>query len=145
TVGPGFSASVVAEVVGDDGRVADQIQVLLDEGIVEPAVGPDSYRFRHALMRDAAYETQVLDLRISAHARVQEVLAGGGAEPAVIAEHFDRAGDPAHAASLYLVGRQSEQSRGAHTEAARLFTRAIELLEQVPEAEERDLQELMAR
>ena len=145
TVGPGFSASVVAEVVGDDGRVADQIQVLLDEGIVEPAVGPDSYRFRHALMRDAAYETQVLDLRIRTHARLAEVLTARGAEPAVIAEHFDRAGDPAQAASLYLVAGQSEQARGAHTEAARLFTRAIELLEQVPEAEERDLQELMAR
>src|SRR5690606_35467910 len=137
TVGPGFSASVVAEVVGDDGRVADQIQVLLDEGIVEPAVGPDSYRVRHALMRDAAYETQVRDLRVRTHARLAEVLTARGAEPAVIAEHFDRAGDPAQAASLYLVAGQAEQARVANTEAARLFTRAIELLEQVPEAEER--------
>src|SRR5690606_38019774 len=100
---------------------------------------------RHALMRDAAYETQVLDLRIRTHARLAEVLTARGAEPALIAEHFDRAGRPAEAAALYLVAGQSEQARGAHTEAARLFTRTIELLDQLPPSEDRDLQELMAR
>ncbi|HEX7100674.1 MAG TPA: adenylate/guanylate cyclase domain-containing protein [Acidimicrobiia bacterium] len=145
TVGPGFSASVVAEVVGDEVRVSDQIEVLVDEGIIEAGPGADSYRFRHALMRDAAYETQVLDNRIRTHARLAEVLTARGSEPAVIAEHLDRAGVPAQAAGLYLVAGQSEQARGAHTEAARLFTRAIELLDQVPESEDRDLQELMAR
>lgn len=145
TVGPGFSASVVADVVGDDARVSDQIRVLVDEGIVEAGPGPDAYRFRHALMRDAAYETQVLDARARTHARLAEVLTARGAEPALIAEHFDRAGRPAEAAALYLVAGQSEQARGAHTEAARLFTRTIELLDQLPPSEDRDLQELMAR
>ena len=36
----------------------------------------------------------------------------------------------------------AEQSRGAHTEGAKLLTRALELQERVPESVERDLAEL---
>ena len=43
-------------------------------------------------MRDAAYETQVLDVRRQTHADVAEALAAHGAEPALIAQHLDLAG-----------------------------------------------------
>ena len=45
--------------------MAEQLRLLTDAASSEP-VGlalPATYRFRHALMRDAAYETQVLDVR----------------------------------------------------------------------------------
>ena len=40
---------------------------------------------------------------------------------------------------------QAEQGRGAHLEATRLLSRAVELLERLPESDERDLSELTAR
>ena len=130
----------------DHAHVAEQLELLADQGIIErgdPASG--RYRFRHALMRDAAYETQVLDVRRETHARVAEAMAAEGAEPALIAAHLDLAGMGERAAALYVAAAQGEQARGAHTEAARLVTRALELYESLPESEDRDLAELGAR
>ena len=65
-------------------------------------------------MRDAAYETQVLDVRRATHADVAEALAAHGAEPALIAQHLDLAGAAERAAALYVVAAQAEQApRGA--------------------------------
>src|SRR3954470_2411724 len=146
TVGPTFDATIVSTVIGDEDTVAEQLKLLADQGIVEPA-GPvvGTYRFRHALMRDAAYETQVLDVRRETHDRVAEALTLRGAEPALIAEHLDLAGAAERAAGLYLVAARAQHARGAHTEATKLLSRALELLENLPESDDRDLDELVAR
>jgi class 3 adenylate cyclase/tetratricopeptide (TPR) repeat protein len=146
TIGPAFDAEVVSAVIGDPATVAGQLVVMANAGIIEP-VDPSAgiYRFRHALMRDAAYETQVLEDRAQTHAHVAAVLLERGAEPALVAEHLDRAGDAGGAVQQYLVGAQAQQSRGAHTEAAGLLTRALALLETLPESQERDLTELTDR
>ncbi|WP_448623653.1 ATP-binding protein [Geodermatophilus sp. URMC 64] len=146
TIGPTFDPATVAAVVGDEQVVTDQLEVLTDAGIVEPVgLSLGTYRFRHALMRDAAYETQVLDVRRRTHARVADVLTERAAEPALIAQHLDLAGRADHAAGLYLVAAQLEQGHGAHAEATRLVSRALELLESLPESDDRDLNELVAR
>jgi tetratricopeptide (TPR) repeat protein len=147
TVGPTFDAATVSAVFGDEETVARQLTILTEAGIIEPGGDPSAhtYRFRHALMRDAAYETQVLDVRRQTHASVADTIARHGAEPALIAEHLDRAGETQRAIGLYLVAAQAEQSRGAHTEATRLLSRSLALLDSVPESEERDLSELTAR
>ena len=108
TVGPTFDAATVAAVAGDGDAVTEQLRLLADEGIIEP-VGPPgrTYRFRHALMRDAAYETQVLDVRRATHADVAETIAAHDGEPALIAQHLDLAGAADRAAGLYLVAAQA--------------------------------------
>jgi class 3 adenylate cyclase/tetratricopeptide (TPR) repeat protein len=146
TVGPTFDPAAVVAVVGDQDTVAEQLAVLTDAGVVEPvglAVG--TYRFRHALMRDAAYETQVLDVRRATHAAVAEALAGRGAEPALVAQHLDLAGEAERAAGSYLVAARAEHARGAHTEATKLLSRALELVESLPGSEDRDGTELTVR
>jgi len=146
TIGATFDPAVLATVLGDQDHVAEQLTVLTDAGIVEPvglAVG--TYRFRHALMRDAAYETQVLDVRRQTHASVADALAARNAPPALVAQHLDLAGAADRAAGLYIGAAQGEQGRGAHPEAAKLLSRALELLESLPESDDRDLSELTAR
>jgi class 3 adenylate cyclase/tetratricopeptide (TPR) repeat protein len=146
TVGPTFDAETVSEVVGAESIVAEQLRILADNGIIEPGdPHANTYRFRHALLRDAAYETQVLDVRSQTHARVAETITDHGAEPALIAEHLDLAGQAQRAVSLYMVAAQAEQGRGAYLEATRLLSRALELLETLPESGDRDLGELTAR
>ncbi|MGY1726450.1 ATP-binding protein [Geodermatophilus sp. SYSU D01062] len=146
TIGPTFDPATVAAAVGDPDVVAEQMTVLADLGVVEPAgLATGAYRFRHALMRDAAYETQVLDVRRRTHAAVAEALAARGAEPALIAQHLDLAGAAMPAAGRYVEAAQSEQARGAHAEAARLLTRALELVAPLPPSEDRDAAELGAR
>jgi class 3 adenylate cyclase/tetratricopeptide (TPR) repeat protein len=146
TLGPTFDASTLTALLGDADSVTRQLGVLVAEGVVEPGDPvAGTYRFRHALLRDAAYETQVLDVRSDTHAAVAEVMHARGAEPALVAQHLDLAGDAKGAANMYLVAAQGEQGRGAHVEAAELLTRALALLEQLPESEERDLSELTDR
>ena len=146
TIGPAFDADTVAAVVGDQHIVDEQLAVLTAEGVIEPGdQAARAYRFRHALMRDAAYETQVLDVRRLTHARVAEALGARRAEPALIAKHLDLAGQVEAAAAQYLVAGQAEQGRGAHVEATRLLSRAIALVEPIPESADRDLRELTAR
>ncbi|MGY1794283.1 ATP-binding protein [Geodermatophilus sp. SYSU D00525] len=146
TVGPTFDPATVAAVVGDEDAVATQLTTLTDAGIVEP-VGPAAgvHRFRHALMRDAAYETQVVEARRETHAAVARALAARGAEPAIVARHLDLAGAAGPAAGRYLDAARREHGRGAHEEATRLAARALELLETLPGSDERDLGELSAR
>jgi tetratricopeptide (TPR) repeat protein len=146
TVGPTFDPAAVADVVGDEDTVTEQLTVLTEAGIVEPVgLTMGTYRFRHALMRDAAYETQVLDVRRETHASVAEALAGRGAEPALIAQHLDLAGEAERAADHYLVAARTEHARGAHTEATKLLSRALELVETLPGSEDRDGLELTVR
>ena len=110
TVGPAFDPSVVSAVIGDEQAVAEQLDPLADAGIVEPlGLAQGTYRFRHALMRDAAYETAVLDVRRQTHAALAEVLAARGAEPALIAQHLDLAGAGDRAAARYIEAAWAEQ------------------------------------
>ena len=146
TVGPAFDADTVSSVVGDASLVADQLAILTAEGIIEsgdPAA--HGFRFRHALMRDAAYETQVLDVRRLTHSRVAEALRARQDEPALIAKHLDLAGQPEQAAGQYLVAAQAEQGRGAHVEATRLLSRILKLVDSMADSADRDLTELTAR
>jgi class 3 adenylate cyclase/tetratricopeptide (TPR) repeat protein len=146
TIGPTFDPRTVTAVVGDEDAVVDQLGALTAAGIVEPVgLSPGTYRFRHALMRDAAYETQVLDVRRHTHARVADALVACDAEPALVAQHLDLAGAADRAAALYLDAARAEQARGAHAEAAKLLSRSLELLATLPVSDERDLGELGAR
>ncbi|MFC4694171.1 ATP-binding protein [Geodermatophilus arenarius] len=146
TIGPTFDPATVAAAVGDPDAVDEQVRVLSDLGVIERAgLATGAYRFRHALMRDAAYETQVLDVRRRTHAAVAEALAAQGAEPALVAQHLDLASATLPAVARYVEAAQAEQDRGAHAEAARLLTRALELVEPLPPSEERDVAELGAR
>jgi predicted ATPase len=55
---------------------------------------PDAtYLFKHALVRDAAYESLLKTKRITLHARLLEVLeANGGTAPEIKAQHAEAAG-----------------------------------------------------
>ncbi len=146
TVGPTFDPAVVAAVLDDEETVNEQLDVLSDAGIVEPVgLAHGTYRFRHALMRDAAYETQVLDVRRQTHAAVAAALAGRDTPPALVATHLDLAGDAERAVDHYLDATGVEQVRGAYAEAAKLVSRALELLATLPESADRDLRELSGR
>jgi predicted ATPase len=106
------------------------------------------YRFRHDLMRDTAYETQVLPRRQKTHRSVAELLAASATAPgdlAVVAQHWDLAGDVAQSVPAYMAAAQAAQSTASHTEARQLLDRAQELTSTVPEGDDRDLAELMIR
>ena len=133
------------------GRPVDEaLGRLEDAAIIEPVaeIRLGRFRFRHGLLRDAAYETQVLPSRQANHRRIAELLgsaAVSAGDLAVVAQHYDLAGDPALSVPAYIAAAQAAQSAASHTEARRLLDRALELAATMPESDERHLTELMIR
>jgi len=91
------------------------------------------FLFKHALLRDVAYDSVLRTHRHRYHARaaawLAEVSGRSGREDeyaALIAEHYDRAGDPA-AGAWYRRAAEQALSVYALAEAAPLLRRALEL------------------
>jgi class 3 adenylate cyclase/tetratricopeptide (TPR) repeat protein len=149
-IGTHVDAELLAAVSDLPGERLDQhLASLVDRQVLLPAPGPlqTGYRFRHALLREAAYNRQVRDVRRSAHRRCAQVLANregrAGAEaPAVVAAHYEEGAELAQA--LHWWGRAAREAagKGANLEAIDQYRRALRLLEAVPELEARSLAEL---
>ena len=133
------------------GRPIDDALARLEEAEIIDRVAEirlGRFRFRHGLLRDAAYETQLLPSRQATHRRIAELLESRPASPgdlAVVAHHYDLAGDTTQSIPAYIKAAQAAQSTASHTEARRLLDRALELAATLPASEERDLTELMIR
>ena len=90
----------------------------------------------------------MLESRRSTHNRIAELLQAAASSPgdlAVVAQHHDLAGDLAQAIPAYIAAAQAAQGAASHSEAWRLLDRTLELLESLPDDDERDLTELMVR
>src|SRR5215813_10333278 len=71
---------------------------LLDAQLIEPTEHEGLLRFRHVLLRDAAYQTQLMSDRKVRHLATAQALAeANAADPALKAFHFDHAGRPEEA------------------------------------------------
>jgi predicted ATPase len=92
-----------------------------------------TYRFKHALVQDAAYESLLLSNRRGLHSRVAAVLERrfpemAAAEPSVLAQHFARAGALEPAIGYYIKSARLALARSAMSEAIAVLNRAMELL-----------------
>jgi class 3 adenylate cyclase/predicted ATPase len=118
------------------------------EIVQQVAAGPAArYAFKHALVRDAAYESLLKSSRRELHARVGEVIERERPEvvtgqPELLAYHYGLAGDARSAVRFWLLGGQRARSRSANVEATRQFQKALEFLQLQPETPERSLTEL---
>ena len=127
--------------------LAEALHALERSGIVRPAPTAGSWAFRHALLREAAYGTQVRETRQANHARIADHLVAHShapLDPALVATHLDLAGRPLEAVGQYLAAAQAAQSTGAHAEAQRMLGRVLELTEQLGDHPNRSLLEVMA-
>ena len=105
------------------------------------------YVFKHALVRDAAYESLLKTTRREIHARVAatiekewpEIVAG---QPELLAFHYSLAGNAELALRYWLVGGRRARSRSANVEATGQFQKALEFLALLPETRERRETEL---
>lgn len=87
---------------------------LCNEEMIQRAAGSRlpgelEFRFRHALMREAAYSLLTTSDQAAGHRLAGSFLeASGERDPMVIAEHYQRGGDLARAVSFYI--RAAEQA-----------------------------------
>jgi DNA-binding CsgD family transcriptional regulator len=139
-VGREFDLGVLIAVAGmDEDAVVDALEPALRAGVVEEreAHGGVTYRFAHALVRQALYQELRAPRRIRLHqqtARALEVrYADRPADHAAdLAEHFGHSSDPADLARAVAYGEQAARRAMevyAYGDAARLLERALEAQE----------------
>jgi predicted ATPase len=91
---------------------------------------PDAtYLFKHALVRDAAYESMLKSRRQLLHMRLLSILeANGTAPPEILAQHAQAAGDAGRAIGWWHEAGQGAVGRAAFTEAEAHLDSALALL-----------------
>jgi predicted ATPase len=140
-IGRGFSYGLLRTVTAmADAALRAALEQLAEADILLiQGLAPDSdYRFKHALIQDAAYENLLKSRRQALHRRVAEILRDifpetAAAEPEVLAHHFTQAAltDPA----IEWWGKAGEQAlrRSAFQEAISHLGKAIEMADKAGE------------
>jgi DNA-binding NarL/FixJ family response regulator len=97
--------------------------------LVRPTAAPRRFRFRHALIRRAAYESAPAAWRVGAHERCAEALRRRGASAAIRAHHVERSAAYGDLGAVALLKEAGETAvRLAPESAARWFDAALSLL-----------------
>ncbi len=150
-IGRGFSLDLLAQVTGTAvALLREQVDgIAHSDLIVGDGQAPFvSYRFRHALVRDAAYNSLLLSERQPIHQRIAEILAAATDPPApeVLARHLSLAQLHLPAIEQWCKAGEAAKQRSADAEAIEHFTQALRLVEQLPapQRRERELDVLLA-
>jgi predicted ATPase len=110
-------------------------QLARSELIFRRGTPPDAeYVFKHALVRDAAYDTLLRSNRQQLHARIAAVLEHEfpettAAAPEVLAQHYAAAGIAAQAVPHWLKAGQAALQRSSLTEAASHLTKGLDFIQ----------------
>jgi DNA-binding CsgD family transcriptional regulator/tetratricopeptide (TPR) repeat protein len=147
---------VLAEVAGlPETELSAALREAIDAQLLVPDAdgGSERYRFRHALVQEAAYDELLPSERRALHAAYARCIearpAGGGAAGASrlveLAHHWTAAHDSARALTAAVEAGDASRAVYAFAESARQYERAIELWDVVPTEQrpsDRDLADL---
>ena len=105
------------------------------------------FSFKHALVRDAAYDTLLRSRRQELHARIKTVLEERfpqvvEQQPELLAQHCTHAGLTEPAIIYWGKAGRKSVARSALIEAVAQFRKGLELLPNLPDGRERQRQEL---
>ncbi len=149
-IGRDFEIDVLREIVGlSPAQFEKAVKALLASRLVlrRTGAGPGAHQFRHALIRDAAYESLLRGRREYLHARIADCLATlnpeiSAAEPELLAHHYSEAGLAEKAVTQWLRAGEHAAARSAHLEAISHLSKGLELLATLPETRDRIEKEL---
>ena len=149
-IGNEFTWGLLSAVASmDDEKLEESLEKLADaELLLTQGIAPDaSYRFRHALIQDAAYQSLLRSRRQHYHRLIARALQERfaelvEAEPQILAHHLTEANLIKQAIPQWQVAGQKAVQRSANAEAVSHLTKALELLNQMPDGAERAQLEL---
>lgn len=164
-LGPAREVAEVAAAIGRDfswellARVLDRpeaalqpaIDRLMASGLVLPC-SPDrwQFRFKHALIQDAAYGIVTRNRRRALHARIVDAFEQhfpklAATEPSLLAHHCTEAGLTEKAVTWWLRAGTQSLMRSAMPEALAQLARGLAAAETLPATQARDQMELNLR
>jgi class 3 adenylate cyclase/predicted ATPase len=149
-IGREFSYELLAAVVRrGEAELQDALRRLVDAGLVfQRGVPPDAvFQFKHALVQDAAYSTLLRGLRQALHAQIAQALEAHSPElmenqPELFAQHYAEAGFVEKSLAYWGKAGRRSAAGSAMAEAAVQFQKALDQLALLPDAPERQRQEL---
>jgi tetratricopeptide (TPR) repeat protein len=105
------------------------------------------YTFKHALIRDAAYDALLKSRRRQLHRQVaqaitQKLPALAETQPEVIARRWTEAGETEPGITEWSRAAKAARARNAFNEARESYRQALSLLATLPASQERDVREL---
>jgi class 3 adenylate cyclase/tetratricopeptide (TPR) repeat protein len=128
------------------------LRTLIDaELLYVRGIAPEAtYQFKHALIRDAAYEALLKSRRKDLHRVVarcidEQFSAIATAHPEVLARHWTEADEIEPAIAQWTKAGEAAQARNAFQEALESYRQALMPVNRLPESSERDLRELGLR
>jgi predicted ATPase len=150
-IGREFPYSLLRVLLGcDETALKNALAQLEQSGLVfrrgEP---PDAlYSFKHALVRDAAYESLLKSRRQQLHGQIARTLEERFADivtsqPEIVAYHFTEAGLVEAAINYWLKAGQQAARRSANAEALNHLARGLELLSNIDDRTLRNKLELL--
>ena len=137
-IGRSFDTRVLEAVnpaPSEVGELAPALAELVDLGLIAET-SPGSYDFKHALIREAAYELLSFDQRRRIHRSVGEFLETlETQEPlyALLAYHWEQAGDHPQSLAYFEKTGASALRKGANQEAIEAHSKSLELVREHPE------------
>jgi predicted ATPase/class 3 adenylate cyclase len=150
-IGRDFSYSLLRALVGRDETALrhalaqlEQAELVFRRGEPPEAV----YSFKHALVRDAAYENLLKSRRQQLHGQIARTLEETFADivasqPEIVAHHFTEAGLVELAIHYWLKAGQHAARRSANIEAENHIARGLELLPNIDDPILRNKSELL--
>ena len=140
-VGREFSYELLAAIApGNEAVLRSALDRLVGAGLVfQRGMPPQAtYSFKHALVQDAAYSTLLRSQRQALHGRIAARLKERSTEktesqPELLARHLTEAGLTEEAITYWSKAGQQAITRFANKEAEAHLTKAIELLQTLPE------------
>jgi tetratricopeptide (TPR) repeat protein len=111
-------------------------------------IAPDAtYQFKHALIRDAAYEALLKSRRKELHGQVARTISDKfpdlkEAHPEVLAYHWTEAGEPAQAITEWTRAGKVAESHHAFKEAQQSYEQALAQIKLLPQSPKRELRQL---
>jgi len=124
-----------AMALGEE-QIIEALREAVDHGLLLPDRATGSYRFRHALIAEAAYAMLLPGEREDVHGRLARALASDGARAGELAEHWIAARRPEEALTASLEAARDAEAVSGLSEALRHLERVLDLWDHVPRAEE---------
>jgi class 3 adenylate cyclase/tetratricopeptide (TPR) repeat protein len=133
----------------DEGEMQSALSLLEDADIIyRVGISPFvRFAFKHALLRDAIYDSLLKSRRQQIHADIATILESDYPElvenqPEVLAYHYQEAGNHQLAIRCWLESGHRALMRSANVEAIASFRRALQLLSALPETPDWNHQEI---
>ena len=150
TIGRDFTYELVrATVDATDSQLRQALDLFVASGLMfqEGEIPSATYHFKHALVQEAAYSTLPKKPRRALHARIANALESRFAErvklePELLAYHYEEAGLAGPAVEYWFRAARRDAERSANIEALNHFSRALDVLKDLPQGPERDALEL---